>query len=78
MKINFEYPLAAKHNSAAVHGVIAPYVMNAASLLSMEVLNYLSGFKEPALVGRVAVINMQTFETNFHDVQSTPGCPRCS
>jgi len=75
--LDFKNPLAMRNNAGAVHGVVAPYVMAAASLLSMEALRFLGGLKGLPLLGRVMNMNMHTFETNVCNVAPRPGCPVC-
>ncbi len=75
--LDFEHPLAVRHNAYAVHGVVAPYVMAAASLLSMETLRYLGGLKDLPLKGRLMSMDMSTFETRVVEVEPRPGCPVC-
>ena len=75
--LDFKNPIAIRHNAGAVHGVVAPYVMAAASFLSMEALRFLGGLKDQPLLGRVMTLNMHTFEANVCDVAPRPGCPVC-
>jgi len=75
--LDFEHPLARRHNARAVHGVIVPYVMSAAGFLGMEALRFLGGIDDLPLMGRVMTMNMHTFATDVRDVKSRTGCPIC-
>jgi adenylyltransferase/sulfurtransferase len=49
----------------------------AANLAAAEVVTQLSGFGEPALVGRILVVRLTDLDVSRHVVLRKPGCPAC-
>jgi bacteriocin biosynthesis cyclodehydratase domain-containing protein len=47
------------------------------SLLSMEVIHWITGISEPATLGRGLVFDMRDFSSHWEPVEQDPGCKAC-
>lgn len=63
--------------SDIVHGVLAPFVSTAASLMSLEVVRYLGKFENCTLPGRIMFFNLRTMTPYFQKGKKKLDCPLC-